>query len=454
MISFLLVAFGATLFAWYLSGTRSLAYLFYFIAFIPFLTFDAEAGGLSSLSALGSSNALFKLSVRVLSSAGMLALLIRRRDAARTILATHSMPVLLFCAWATLGIPMSQTPIISLLRLGELLMFFLTGVVLFLESSRQHGPREVARWHCMALLPLLLVAMWSIVNRPELAFHINASGQGRLGHKMLNANVLAFAAVILTLWGTHELRERSRNGKRWCKEQMVALAILALAIAVMVLTRSRSALVTLVAGQLVLWLPVDRGNPRRRLMVIGLGVAAFAALLTQTDAIFAWVLRDGTTADLMSGTGRTGLWKALLTEQVPKAPITGAGYLMLSNEGAFSHDGTWWINTHNTYLFALVSTGLPGLLALLAIAFLPMRAAFRRFLSANSQDRSSWTLILACQTVVVISGVTGFGICGFPNAVMLFHYALYTWSLSPRRAPQARPDLRLVGLQASTGGAQ
>lgn len=454
MITILLVALGATLLAWRLSGARSAAYLVYFLAYVPFLTLDGEAGGVNELSALGSSNALFKLSIRVACTLGMLALLVRRREASRAVLAGRSLPVLCFFVWALLGLPMSQEPWIPLFRLGELLVFFLTGVTLYLEGSRRHGPREVARWHCLALLPLLIVALWSIAERPELAFHVNTLGHGRLGHKLLNANVLGFAAVILTLWATHELREERRARRRWDWERLLPLVVLAVAVTVLVLARSRTALVALVIGQLVLWLPVDRGNPRRRLMLIGLALAALLGGALEFDQLLAWVMRDGSTADLLSGTGRTDLWRALLTEQVPRAPVSGAGYLMLSDEGAFAHAGTWWSNAHNTYLFALVSTGLPGLLGILVIAFLPVRATFRRYLSAQPEERSSWTLILACQVVVLVSGITGFGICGFPNPVMLFHYALYTWSVSPRGQRRPAPHPRALGTRLSLGGAR
>ena len=186
-------------------------------------------------------------------------------------------------------------------------------------------------------------------------------------------------------------------------------------------------------------------------MGIGLITGCVVLGLMQLDELIGWVLRDGSSADLMSGTGRTGLWQALLTEQVPEAPVMGAGYLMLTENGPFPHAGTWWTNTHNTYLFALISTGLPGFMATLAIALLPIRASFHRYLRAANEERSSWTLILACQMVVFVTGVTGFGICGFPNAVMLFHYALYTWALSPSgvafrsRSPEAAPLRAISG---------
>ncbi len=453
MSAFILVALLSTILAWYLSGAKSMAYLMYFIAYVPFLTMDAEAGGMTGMDALGSSNALFKLSIRLVSTAGMMLVLLRRREATSAILNSRSVPVIGFFLWALIGVPQSQMPMVSFMRLGELLVFFLFGITLFLEDDRFASPRKVARWHCLALLPLLLMALWSVINRPELAFHVNNMGQGRLGHKMLNANVLAFGAVVLTLWATHELREE-RGGKRvFARERVLPFVVLVMALSVMVMSRSRTALVTLIAGQLVLWIPVDRGNPRRRMFGIGLVIATVVLGVTQIDELVAWVLRDGSSADLMSGTGRTSLWAALLQEQVPQAPILGAGYLMLSDVGPFAHHGTWWTNTHNTYMFSLVSTGLPGFMFLMMITILPLRASFRRYLHSAKEDRSSWTLILACQTVVVISGVTGFGICGFPNPVMLFHYALYTWTLSPHLAPRRTPRLRPVGRSLIAGGA-
>jgi O-antigen ligase len=449
--TFIIVALLSTVLAWYLAGAKSMAYMMYFVAFIPFLTLDAEPGGLTGLSGLGSSNGMFKLSIRLLSTAGMMLILVRRREATKAILSNRSLPVIGFFLWACLGIPQSQMPFVSLARLGELLVFFLFGITLFLEDDRFSCPRKVARWHCLALLPLLLMAMWSVVNRPELAFHVNNMGQGRLGHKMLNANVLAFGAVILTLWSSHELREEHGGKKVFARERVLPFLVLILALSVMVMSRSRTALVTLIAGQLVLWIPVDRGSPRRRLIGMGLVVGVFALTVFQMEELIAWVLRDGSSADLMSGTGRTSLWAALISEQVPKSPILGAGYLMLTDQGAFNHHGTWWTNTHNTYMFSLVSTGLPGFIFLMGIAILPFRASFRRYLRANKEDRSSWTLILACQTVVLISGVTGFGICGFPNAVMLFHYAMYTYSLSAHLPVQRRQVLRPVPRPIAVG---
>jgi hypothetical protein len=453
MTSFILASLFFAVLSWYLSGSRSAIYLFYFIAYVPFLTMDAGAGGMTGLDSLGSNNALFKLSIRVFSTAGMMLLLIRRREAMRVVFSKHSLPVLGFFVWACLGITQSQTPAVSIIRLGELLVFFLFGVTIFLEKSRGAGPREVARWHCLALMPLLLMALWSVVNRPDLAMHVNTLGQGRLGHKMLNANVLAFAAVILTLWGTHEMREVGRSERFFSRERLLPLAVLVLAVGVVFMTRSRTALVTLVAGQCVLWLPVSRGNSRRRLVAMAMIAGGLMLATLQLDQIIAWVLRDGSSADLMNGTGRTGLWAALLTQQVPQSPILGAGYLMLSDMGTFPHEGANWTNSHNTYLFALVATGLPGCIAICTIAVLPIRAAFLRYMRSDAEERSSWTLILACQTVVFISGVTGFGISGYPNAVMLFHYAMYTWTLSMNSAPRRVSRLRAVPLRAIPGGA-
>ena len=158
--------------------------------------------------------------------------------------------------------------------------------------------------------------------------------------------------------------------------------------------------------------------------------------------IESWFLRGDSLEGLKSGTGRTDLWVQLWREQVPKAPLAGAGYLMLSEVGGFLHDGRYWNNAHNTYVFALVATGVPGLLCVALIVWLPLRTSFAMVRHYAEDERSSCVLLFVMQVVVAVASITGFGVSGYPNPAMHYHYCAFAYLLAPRllgRAAAERP---------------
>ncbi len=435
------LAFAALSFA--LSGARTTAYLLYFLAFVPFVSLDMS-GGLASAEGLSGANVLFKLCVRAVTTLGLLALTLRRPQALAQLVRWQSLPVVFFFVWALLGLQRAQDPAVSLFRLVELFSFFLAGVVLFVESARHHGPREVVRWHCLALLQLPLVTLYFLQVHPELAYYERADGIGRLGHKFINSNSLGFACVAVALWATNELKERRERVRSLFHERLLPVLALLLVLYVLLGVRSRTAMVTLALGQGLLWFPFT-WKQAWRLPAFGLVLLAGALFaVTQADTILEWFLRGESTENLASGTGRTGLWSALVTQQLPRAPLLGAGYLMLSAEGTFLHDGVHWSNAHNTYVYALISTGVPGFLAILGAALGPWATTFRRLFTTGYGERPAWILLFTLQTVVLVASVTGFGICGHPNPAMLFHYALYTYLVMgrPSRVGAARTEPR------------
>jgi O-antigen ligase len=443
VITGLALAVGVALLCYALSGARSSAYLLYFLAFIPFVSFDPMSGGLQDLGGLGGQNVVIKMALRTVTSAGFVLLLMRRREALHALLAPACLPIVGYFLWALVGTYRAQSPWVSLFRLGELLAFFVAGVTLYLEAGRFRGPRELARWHCLALLPLCVITLYFAQVKPELAFHVGPGGLKRLGHKFIEANILGFAAVAVNLWATSELKDgREGRRNRWL-EQALPLIALCISIYILVVARSRTAMITAVVGQLVLWFPYLGSSPRRQRLFGGFLLVGMALTVLNLDLVTAWFLRGDGAASLATGTGRTGLWSALLAEQVPRSPMLGAGYLMLGARGAFEHAGTLWNNAHNTYMFALVATGIPGLLLILWISVHPVWCLLRRVHTAPQDERASWALLLAMMVVIGITNVTGFGVSGFPNAAMFFFYSLYAVAVLPRpgdHAPSFEPE--------------
>ncbi|WP_419191091.1 O-antigen ligase family protein [Saltatorellus ferox] len=474
--------------ALFMAGTRSVAYALFYLSFLPFLTLDPSQGGLVSIDGLEGGNVAWKLGVRAIATLGIAVLGYRRRGEVFALLARPaSLPVLGLFAWAVIGLPRAQDPWVSFFRLGELLAFFVTGVVLATEVGARHdrepgrggiAPGDVVRRHALALLPVLISAIAFSVLHPEIAFHESTSGVRRMGHKFMNSNVLGFSSTVVFLWAVSALRARwalhlgadpATNSRRErLREVTVALVALGLASYVLYHSRSRTASITALGGLAILFLPwraprssgetatmspgvsadMARLASLRRIGAVIAACLVLAVFATSIGTIEEWFMRGGTSADIASGTGRTGLWHDLLLVQVPKAPLVGAGYLNLSSAGGFEHAGHAWNNAHNTYLFALVSTGLPGFLCVLSIVAWPLLVAFQRAFRPlpgsspaerlrSALDQEAWTLLFALQVIVAISGITGFGVAGYPNVAMLFHYGLFAWVLSPASTAHA-----------------
>lgn len=442
MMAGALVIVALAVLAFAASGARTAAYLLYFLAYVPFVSPDPWSGGLQSVDGLGGANVAFKMGLRLVTTAGLFALTLRRRETIEVALRPAGWPVIFYVLWALLGAHRAQDPWIALLRLGELATFYLVGVVLFLESARFHGPSVVARRQALALLPISLATLYFARVSPELASHVGPGGL-RLGHKFVESNVLGFAAAATLLWSTHELMEPRARRRSWLLERTLPVAVLLTSAFVLVLARSRTAMVAAVAGELVLWAPLFwtpllwHGRARRARAVLALSAASLV-LLYAAPSVREWFLRGDTMRELASGTGRVELWAALLRDQVPRQPLLGAGYLMLGPDGTFVHAGTSWNNAHNTFVFALVSTGVLGLLAVVGIAVVPLVACARRALAGPPADRPGWTLLAAFQVMVFVTSLTSFGISGYPNAVMLFHFAGYVYCTTPR--PGLRRD--------------
>ncbi|MEM8710901.1 MAG: O-antigen ligase family protein, partial [Planctomycetota bacterium] len=287
------------------------------------------------------------------------------------------------------------------------------------------------------------------------------------GHKLMNSNVLGFAGTVVFLWSISTLRsgalygsgesvQAEGRGRALIGRYAVALVTLAVSAYVLYYARSRTASIAALGGFAILFFPwqtprlvgrdglygLAAAQRRRRLALIAAGCVALLAVATSVGAIEAWFLRGGSASDVATGTGRTGLWQDLLLLQVPTAPLLGAGYLNLSSAGGFEHAGHAWNNAHNTYLFALVSTGIPGLLCVLAIIGWPLWSSLQRVLRAplcatpeelhrGFLDQEAWTLVFAFESIIAVASITGFGVAGYPNVAMLFHYGLYAWATSP-----------------------
>jgi len=451
----LLLVVVCSVLAYFLSGSKSKLYFLYFLSFVPFVTLNADAGGLESAEGLSGGIVLMKMSVRLLTAAGfMLAFLSGKQSLSRLALPQY-LPVVFFVAWAMLGLHRAQAPWVSFFRLGELFVFFLVGVTLYDRVSSQASVRSVIRWHCLALAPLCAVAGLFVWLNPDIAQHTGEDGAMRIGHQLMNANVLGFAAVVLCLWATFELKEGRERVRHVFFERYFPAICLIGGFIVIIYARSRTSSITFLVGQVLIWIVFTRDKRKYLSLIVPGVILSVLFAVASFDGFLEWFMRGDDVETLKSGTGRTDLWSMLLFEQAPKFPLLGSGYLMLSEHGRFEHHGAHWNNAHNTFVFALVSTGIPGMLAVCAIVTWPAVRAYRMISRVPEALRSSWVLLFTLTLVIALTSVTGFGVSGHPNVAMFFHYALFSYVVSARvpGQPDSKPEFssrtELLSPQAS-----
>lgn len=425
--------------AWWLAGARSFAYLVYYLAFVPFVTLDLTDGGLQEVGDFSSDLVLLKMASRLGTSALVVLLLARRRRAFGVLADVRVAPAVFLVVWASLGLFEAREPLVPLFRLGELAVFVLAGAVLWSDSIRGAPLRSVLRWHALALLPLVAITLAYMAIHPELAMHVGTDGMVRMGNRLLNAETLGTTGALLVLWSTFELKEPRARDDAWWRERLVPAACLVVAVLVLVLARSRTAMIATIVGQILLWSPLFGATRKQWLSSAAFFALALVLAVLHPEEIERWFLRGEGVANLRSGTGRTELWAHLFDDAVPQSPLVGNGYLHLSEQGGFWHAGTYWTNAHNAYLGALLYAGIPGLLAVCTILAMPIVSAFRRArdFTRGAGERGAWTLVLAFSTLAAISSATSFGVCGWPNPLMLFFYALYPIAAC---GPRASPD--------------
>ncbi len=436
MTSGLLALALCTLLALWLSGARSLAWLAYYASFVPFVTLDL-ADGAQTAEALGSGVAQTKMFVRLAATGLALLLTLPRRSAWSAFGERRLLPVVFLLLWACLGLVGVEDALVPLLRLGELAGFVLLGVLLWSTSADENATlRTRLRWHAVALLPLLGITLVYTVMRPELAMHVADTGLVRMGNRLINAETLGTTAALLALWATAELKEPREHEAGFARERVLPFVCLVLAFGVLLFARSRTAMIATVAGEALLWSPLFGATRRQWATSLVLLVGGLVAAVASVDAIGSWFLRGDSVANLKNGTGRTELWAHLLADSAPQHPLLGQGWLRLGEHGAFEHAGHPWTNAHNTYLGALLYMGVPGLVAVLAIFGIALRAAWRRA-RRPGPERGAWTLLLALFALAAINSATSFGIVGWPNPLMLFFYGLFPLAvLGPRNEPE------------------
>jgi len=310
--------------------------------------------------------------------AAILALTLVMRDNMRGLMALLSPGYILFGGWIVVTVLLSLDPGTSIRRLA------LTACVIAVAASLMLLPKsqnELMRWFSIATLALLAICYLGLLLAPNLSIHLATDAQepalagdwrGSFGHKNMAAAMMA----MLLFLGIYV----ARSGAWISGAVIVGLAVLfllnaegksalALCFAVLVLT-------SLTAMVHSLWLrAVMLLTPLLLLNLLGIGTVMSDSLA----AVAKHLPLDS------SFTGRTDIWTFALQASELRLP-TGYGFAAFWGGSAVQNlpDGMEWAaqasHSHNGYLDTMLTTGVPGLVLLIAVLVI---APLRNFHAAD-----------------------------------------------------------------------
>lgn len=291
----------------------------------------------------------------------------------------------------------------------------------------------------IGLSALLAPAIFVVILSFVIGFYINpdafcrlthGGAESRLGGYFMNPNELGMLSVVGIACCIVELKF---GLKKWRQLMMMTIMFYAL-----ILTGSRS---SMIGFMLVAFYFISRSN------FVKLKIAVFTALILFIPFIVNSIfIKQGDVGEVLSMTGRIPFWKALLSENLPKEPFFGFGYMRIAYTEAFQSVHTYAGKmTHNTFIQVLMNLGVIGFIVVL----LQMTMTLRAFINTKNQVQKS--LFIALFIPILINSITEFGIFGEANFGILFYQLLiwlfvfqYNWNFSAEQhviLKKKRPNL-------------
>jgi O-antigen ligase len=333
------------------------------LAFVPLVPMvDALEGGLTA-------RGIIEFSL-LLAGLGLLAIYLKAQGAFSFDLRSPAFLLIsLFTFWGTLSSIWSFNPLLTIAKSAELWCISLAGLMFVTLASRSRlgsGKLETLLGLSMVLVVGgLLVANIFYWGKPlpntgdaslplELLGHEVISDRPRLilayQHELLTADLLALAVICLLT----------------CNLNKVLKAVLIpCLLALLWLTDARGPTAgLLVAMAAVAVLKLRRNDVRAIVLMLAMSIAVAAILVfhERLPAAVSSLMTD----DVSTLNSRTELWAGSV-KHVLARPILGTGYF--ASRYLLIKEFPWAGHAHNSFLEVLITTGLVGLLILLAFVF-------------------------------------------------------------------------------------
>jgi O-antigen ligase len=401
-------------------------------------TFGEDRGTIANTAAMDPL-ALIKMGVRLIALAATWYLWRKSPGSLRASLSGPTVWFLAFFGFAALTALYSANPFVSASRaisFAIVLVFATTAAAAYARQGR-----EAAYWRgvCLVLLltavPLLAVVIG--LGRVMASYDSVA----RLGGIYQPNQLGAFAGLVLLTCIMCLLRRRL---------VVLSACLLPVAAGVALYTLSRGSWIAITVGLFAAWWSVKRLRiwtvPALGLLLATGALGVETGVFDSNHGLFAAVRRGQSSSELLSGTGRTGLYTYLLERQFPKRPILGFGYQMLSDEdvaGDLKPEETqiarelgWPAEQgHNLFLSTLIGTGLVGLALFLAALG---NLLWRTYRSARSGDPIAVEQLVLLAAILAHAMVDTTLVTGVDHAFLLL--SAVTGLASARVALRFRPS--------------
>jgi len=387
------------------------------LAFVPLVPpVDALEGGVTTRGIIEFALILFAL--------GLLAMYLKTQGAFSVDLKSPAFLIIsAYCWWCMLSFIWSPNPVLTIAKAAELWCIALAALMVTTFAARSHfNERQIATVFALSLvavicglilanlyywgkpfpstgdasLPLDLLGEEFVEQRPRLILAYQ--------HALVTADLLA--VTIITLFAS-DLRKIFKA--------ILFPGLLAL----LWLTNARAATVAVaIAIASMAMLKLRRNSSRAITAMLGLATVVAGLLLFQ-DRLPALV-RPLLSDDLFTLNSRTELWAKVFT-YICEQPIAGTGYY--GSRYLLIKDFSWAGHAHNSFLEVQLTTGLIGLLLLIAFVVFICKEIF---ITRNA-------LLVGITLYALIQGMVD-PVLFYPDLVM-FALTIVLTSVNPGRSP-------------------
>ena len=286
-------------------------------------------------------------------------------------------------------------------------------LVLLVVLSRLRSLSDVARlanvtWLCLGML---VVSVWAgVVAAPGIAIlrHVGPLGMQIQGvWPALSANTVGDLGAILAVVGLHRILTRKTLRGVWA-------SVAALGVVTALFAQSRSPLIALVAGGLLVFV-----LERKALSLVGAGVLAALVSTSSFVAVIVEYMRRGQSAEMLTTlSGRVYFWK-YLWELFLASPVAGYGAYAGGRFAVLAAMGyALTSSVHNSYLEVMIGTGIVGLFLLVG-ALVSVSAGLTRALSRLASDDSLRSLVVEVAALFLLELMRAF----FSSGPLIWHPA-------------------------------
>lgn len=279
------------------------------------------------------------------------------------------LPVLALGVYAFLGMAtafMGAKPLLSLFKASQLLVFAALAWASIGYVGRGSRPRFLLEVVYVLLTAILVSTALGGIFAVEGAYRtLYVGGGGLFGVTLysvfphLHPNGLGLLAAIMILVGIRRAMEPARFRQRF-----FYFALATLAFSVMFAAQSRTALIALVLGLMLLAVTVRRFRAMFWAIVAGAVIVGLYSVLSGggagiEDDVVAYLKRGQEEKQITSMSGRTRLWE-IGERMFMDRPLLGHGFQTGARFAGTPYGLAVGSNMHNAHLQVLVDSGLAG----------------------------------------------------------------------------------------------